>query len=57
MPGGALATFKYVSSITKNSSLISIINKDLYNKYKNKFKLDNNIISSQSLPRLLRQDL
>ena len=57
MPGGALATFKYVSSITKNSSLISIINKDLYNKYKNKFKLDNNIISSPEFTKIIKTRL
>lgn len=57
MPGGALATYKYVSSITKNSSFISIINKNLYNKFKTKFKFDNNIISSTEYTKIIKTRL
>ena len=57
MPGGALATYKYVSSITKNSKLVSVINKDLHNKFKKKFKFDKNIISSIDFPKIVKTRL
>jgi cytidyltransferase-like protein len=57
MPGGALATHKYVSSITKNSCLISIVNRDLHKKFKDKFKFDKNIISSNNFPKIIKTRL
>ena len=57
MPGGALATFKFVSSITKNSKFISILNEELYSKYKKKLEIPNDIITSKKFPKIIKSRL
>ena len=57
MPGGALATFRFVSSIAKKSKLISIMNKNLFLKYKKSLKFQNDMIISNDFPKIIKSRL
>lgn len=54
MPGGALATYKFVSSIAKKAKLISIINYNSYKKYKKQLGISNNILISKKFPNIIK---
>jgi len=57
MPGGSLATFNFVSSISKNSKLLSILNKDLFIKNKKLFKSSKDIILSKNFSKITKTRL
>ena len=56
MPGGVLATYKFVSSLVKSTSLISLVNKELYKekKYRLAFNNINGLIQSKTYPRIIK---
>ena len=56
MPGGALATFKFVSSIAK-TKFISVINKQSFERYNKKIKFGNGIIISNKFPKIIKSRL
>ena len=57
MPGGALATFKFVSSIAKKTKFISVINKQSFERYNKKIKFGNGIIISNKFPKIIKSRL
>lgn len=57
MPGGALATYKFVSSIAKNSSLISIINKESFETYKKNIIFNKGLIVSKDYQKIIKSRL
>jgi len=57
MPGGALATYKFVSSIAKNSKFISIINKEVFETNKKKINFNNDLIISENYPKIIKSRL
>ena len=56
MPGGVLATYKFLSSFVKSVSLISLINSDLFNekKYKKLFSKVNGLIKSKNYSKIIK---
>ena len=57
MPGGALATYNFVSSIAKNSSLISIINKESFETYKKNIIFNKGLIVSKDYQKIIKSRL
>ena len=55
MPGGTLATFRFLSSFIKNIEHISIVNKHMDELYKKIIKVSPNIIKSSNYKKLVKK--
>ena len=57
MPGGSLATYKFLSSFIKNTKHVSIVNKKVFNKkdYSDVFKDSKDILISEHYPKIIKK--